>query len=65
MDYRSLFLHFECGAIVFKSKEVNNMSLDFIDAVSKSREITVEQRKKMNKAQRFIAFILNIFEPLF
>ena len=65
MDYRSLFLHFECGAIVFRSKVIENMSLDFIDALTKSKEITLEDRKKMNKMQRFIAFVLNIFEPLF
>ncbi len=65
MDYRSLFLHFECGAVVFRSDEIKKMSDDYIKSLSESREITLEIRKKMNKFQRFIAFILNIFEPLF
>lgn len=64
MDYRSLYLHFECGALVY-SNMVHNMYLDFMNAINISIEIEYEKWKKRPLYQKIIAFILNLFAPMF
>ncbi len=65
MDYRSLFLHYECGALIINSKEIEKMSDDFKEEIKNSEDITYEKWKKFPFLQKAIAFILNIFSPLF
>lgn len=65
MDYRSFFLHYECGAFICNSLEIYEMKNDFLDAVEESEEITYELWKKRKWYQKLIAFFLNIFSPLF
>ena len=65
MDYRSLFLHYECGALIINNPEILKMKEDFVDAISKSEEVTMEKYKKRPIIQRLIAFVLNLFAPLF
>ncbi len=65
MDYRSLFLHYECGALILLDDEINNMQLDFIKACDESVEITYDKWKKRSLWQKIIAYILYLFEPLF
>lgn len=65
LDYRSLFLHYECGAVILHNPEIKSMKDDFDDAISKSEEITLECWKKRPWYQKLVAFIFNIFAPLF
>lgn len=65
MDYRSLFLHYECGALVIHSNEIIKMSEDYLNEINNSLEITYEKWKKRPVFQKFVAFIMNIFSPLF
>jgi len=65
MDYRSLFLHYECGALIINNPEIIKMREDFVDALTKSQLVTLEAYKKRSKLQRLIAFFLNLFAPLF
>lgn len=65
MDYRSLYLHFECGSLVMDDIEIKKISDDFIDTISQSELITKEKWLKRPYYQRIIAFILNIFSPMF
>lgn len=64
MDYRSLFLHFECGAVIINAEEVNKMEEDFLDAINKSELITYEAWEKRNIFSRFFSFLLRIFAPM-
>lgn len=65
MDYRSLFLHYECGALIALNDQIIKMREDFENAVSASEEIDYPKWKKRPWYQKLIAFILNIFAPLF
>ena len=65
MDYRSFFLHYECGAFICNSLEIYEMKNDFLDAVKESNEITYEIWKKRKWYQKLFAFLMNIFSPLF
>lgn len=65
MDYRSLFLHYECGALVLFDDEIDSMQKDFIDACNASKQIDYESWKKRPLWQKIVAYILYLFEPLF
>ncbi len=65
MDYRSLFLHYECGAIILDNPEIIEMKTDFLETVKKSNEIDREEWESRPLIQKIIAFILNIFAPFF
>ena len=65
MDYRSLFLHYECGAIIMDNPEIYKMRNDFIKTLSKSSEVIKEEWEKRPLVQKIIAFILNIIAPFF
>ncbi len=42
MDYRSLFLHFECGTIIYNSNIIKKIKNDYLSTVRLSHEITKE-----------------------
>lgn len=65
MDYRSLFLHYECGAFIVDKNINEEMRKDFEEAILKSEEITYDKWKKRPWYQKIIAFVLNIFAPMF
>lgn len=65
MDYRSLFLHYECGALIAHHPEIIGMKDDFEDSISKSELVDFEKWKKRPVYQKLIAFILNLLAPMF
>lgn len=46
LDYRSLFLHFECSSIFYHSHMVSDMKTDFLKTQEKCEERTFEKQKK-------------------
>lgn len=64
-DYRSLFLHYECGALIINNEEINTIKQDYLDALAVSELISYEKWKAMPSYQKLIAFILNLFSTLF
>ena len=65
MDYRSMFLHYECGALIIRDPEVEKMHDDFIDALNKSKEVSKKEWEHRPIYQWLIAFILNMIAPFF
>ncbi len=64
MDYRSLFLHFECGVVLLENSEIKKMSTDFIDTIDKSENYTIEDWNKRNIFSKILAFLLRLFAPM-
>jgi len=62
-DFRSLYLHFECGALIFDSKAVGDMKKDFLDMLPCCHEITKDEAKR-NIFVRFGQSVLRIIAPL-
>ncbi len=64
LDYRSLFLHFECSSIFYKSDILNDLKKDYLESQAKSRQRTLEDVKKgffgrlLDSALRVIAPLL-------
>ena len=65
MDFRSMFLHYECGALIIKDEEINKMKEDFLNVCEESEEITYEKWKKRPFIQKVIAYIFYLFAPMF
>ena len=64
LDYRSLYLHYECGSIFYKNESLVDIKKDFSDTFDKSQLIDLQYYYKLNVVYRFIGRILRIFGPL-
>jgi Phosphatidylserine/phosphatidylglycerophosphate/cardiolipin synthases and related enzymes len=64
LDYRSLYLHFECGAWLYKTKSVSEIKEDFLSTMKESEEITLNYCRSIKWYRRLGRSILRIFAPL-
>lgn len=64
MDYRSLYLHFECGVWLYKTKSVLQIKEDFLETLKVCQKITLEDCDNIKWSNRFIRSILRVFAPL-
>ena len=63
MDYRSLYLHFECGTFMYKTSAVVDLKKDCLETFEKSRQITLKGRKRFSLGS-LVDAVLRIFSPL-
>ena len=63
LDFRSLYLHFECGVKLYKTHSVTAIRDDFLKTLAVSHPITEKEITK-NAVGRFIQSILRLFAPL-
>lgn len=64
LDYRSLFLHFECGVWMYRTKGVLAVKEDYLQTLEVCRNITMEDCKNVSLLTRLGRTILKIFAPL-
>ncbi|MFA6646536.1 MAG: cardiolipin synthase [Sphaerochaetaceae bacterium] len=64
MDYRSFYLHFECGVIFFHSKVVKQVRNDIRKTLDLCTEITLIQQETISFPIRLARNILKLFSPL-
>ncbi len=64
LDYRSLYLHFECAAYLYKVPALQDMRRDFEETMEKSQLITLEEVKKQPWYTRVNGKILKVIAPL-
>ena len=64
LDFRSLYLNFEDGIYLYKSKTINEMKKDFLNTINKSIKITKQNVKQYSKIKLFIGEILRLIAPL-
>jgi cardiolipin synthase len=64
MDYRSFYLHFECGVIFFHSSVSLAVRNDIERILEVSREVTLQDEEKVPFSRRFMRSILKLFSPL-
>lgn len=63
MDFRSLYLHFECGTWLYRSKAVAEVKEDFVKTMQDCKRMT-EEDCHCNFVTRVLQDILRIFAPL-
>lgn len=64
LDYRSLYLHFECGVWMYKTKSVEQVKISTLKALENSEKITLEQVRSISKIRKILRTVLKIFAPL-
>ncbi|MDD4400349.1 MAG: cardiolipin synthase [Desulfitobacteriaceae bacterium] len=64
MDYRSLYLHFECGIWLYRCSCLHDIKKDFLETIEISQEITAEVQKNISWVTTMVRSILRIFSPL-
>ena len=64
LDYRSLYLHFECAAYLYKVPALRDIKNDFTTTMKKSQEITLEDAKKLPLFTQIAGKLLKVVAPL-
>lgn len=64
LDYRSLYLHFENGVLMYRCSVVKKMLQDFEDVLKVSKEVTEDYQKKPGFWIWLKRGLLRIFAPL-
>ena len=64
LDYRSLYLHFECAAYLYRSQAVRDVELDFQRTLKKCQEITLEDCRRYPLMKKLAGKVLRLFAPL-
>ena len=64
LDYRSLYLHFECAAYLYKVPALRDIKNDFEETMEKSHLITKEDVKKQPWYTKVNGRILKVIAPL-
>lgn len=64
MDYRSYYLHYECGVWFYKNKIINEMKEDYFKTLEKSQEVTYQDCMKVKLPIRILRACLNVLAPM-
>ncbi|MBQ7951442.1 MAG: cardiolipin synthase [Clostridia bacterium] len=64
MDYRSLYLHFECGVVLYRTETAKAIYEDCKNVVKVSQKITPEDCKKVRWYHRLFQQLTRVFSPL-
>ena len=64
LDYRSMFLHFENGVLLYGTPSVAEIREDFLDTQTKSLRITWEDCQAISLPHRLLRDLLRLFAPL-
>ena len=64
MDYRSLYLHFECGVWLAENSALLDVRDDFLRTQAESREITLDEAERFARPKSLLHALLRVFAPL-
>ena len=64
LDYRSLYLHFECGVILYGTKTVQTIREDVLATLAVSQKIETEDLKKIRWYHRLFQRVVQALAPL-
>lgn len=64
LDYRSLYLHFECGVCLYHNSAIMQIKEDFLKTLEQCEEITLDFCSKQPLFIRLLQKLLQLFAPL-
>ena len=64
LDYRSLYLHFECAAYLYKVPAIRDILADFRSTMETSHLVTMEEIKRQPLSTRIAGQLLKVVAPL-
>lgn len=63
-DFRSLYLHYECAALMIDSPCVADVEQDFMETLKLSHRVTLADCMKISVISRIFGYLLRLFAPL-
>ena len=64
LDYRSLYLHFECAALLYRTPAVADIEADFQKTLEQCRHISSEDCRRDRLGRRIMGWLLRPLAPL-
>ncbi|MDO4311947.1 MAG: cardiolipin synthase [Eubacteriales bacterium] len=64
LDYRSLYLHFECGVFIYNNPVVNSIEKDFQDTLKKCHKMSLAEVQNRSVTVKVVGQVLRLFAPL-
>lgn len=64
MDYRSFYLHYECGVVINDNPAVLDMKEDFLKTMKESEKIDYEKWSNRPVRHKVIQWLLKVFSPM-
>lgn len=64
LDYRSLYLHYECGVWMYKNSSIQDIKSDFLETLEECQEITLENKPKDSVLRIAMRSFLRTLSPL-
>lgn len=64
LDFRSLYLHFECGAYLYRNRVITDIEKDYQDTLTVCQEISMEDFRKIPLLSRLSGRVFRLFGPL-
>lgn len=60
MDYRSLYLHFECGTLMYNNPEIKQVKKDDLETMEKCRKVELSDMKTNFLGELFDSFLRSV-----
>lgn len=64
MDFRSFFMHFECGTVLYGGKVISEIKRDMLDIMAQSREIDRDWFRYVPWISSIAASVMRLFAPM-
>ncbi|MBQ6844623.1 MAG: cardiolipin synthase [Agathobacter sp.] len=64
LDFRALYLHFECGALMYRTDSVIKVKEDALNTFAVSRQISQEECENKNFFYQLFLSVMQLFSPL-
>ena len=64
LDYRSLYLHFECGVFIYRNPVVRDIEKDFQDTLAKCQKVTMTEVRNRSTFVKIYGHVLRLVAPL-
>lgn len=64
LDYRSFYLHYEVGCLLYQTTSINDIKKDFDRALEVSHQVTLEEAKKISWIKKIFVSFLRAFSPM-
>lgn len=65
LDFRSLYLHFECSTLLYGGEMMEDLKRDCLDTIEKSREVLFSGRRGWRPLRDLFDAVLRALSPLF
>jgi len=64
LDFRSFYLHFECGVWMYRCDAIGSMKDDFMSTLAHCIEIKKQDLDAEGRGKKALAYVLKLFSPL-